>query len=493
MAEKVSTLNQEHPDYRMNISTWEDIRLLFNGGAELKANAKRFVQQRLAEPATVYDQRIKGFTYQNVIAAALGWYAGKLFTQPPEITFKPEDEFLTGFLSDCDRQGTDLNSMLRLVAEDVLQFGCSWILTDLPDLGMDFPNLAAQREAGALDPYLVHYCPTQVINWGESRNGLEWCVIRTREDINEFLSPNAGKIRTKWYYFDRTNFRVWERIGDRHELASDELADEIASGLHALARFNRVPVHRVKVLDSLWLATNVIFMASERVSHENALSWALLQSCLAILVIYTDNDPEVKRSEVAWLKLSPDDKAEYLEQSGESIRLMAEKIATLREEIYRGLYLIAQGREASAQPAVQSGVAKEVEMSSAEDVLKALGDALRPHVAAILQSVVDARGDLTQTKVSVTGFDFDDGPSIDELSIAERVIGMEIPSETLRKEVFKRMAHKMVGEDDPKLIQAIEAEIDAAPTLEEQRKKEFEEQMAMRTTAIGGALKGGKK
>jgi FKBP-type peptidyl-prolyl cis-trans isomerase (trigger factor) len=145
----------------------------------------------------------------------------------------------------------------------------------------------------------------------------------------------------------------------------------------------------------------------------------------------------------------------------------AQEIQAIREEMYRQLYLQAQGRSSAATPSAQSGYSKELDMAPARDVLRALGDMLRNHMRAVIEDVAAARGD--QVTVDIRGFEFAEGDDPDQIKAAQAALELGIPSPTLEREIQKRIARYLLRDANQSVIQAVEAEIDAAPTREERQ------------------------
>jgi hypothetical protein len=253
------------------------------------------------------------------------------------------------------------------------------------------------------------------------------------------------------------------------------MARLIDEGPHALSKYNMVPVERLVIPEELYLGNRVYLSAKAHCKRENELEWALTVACLAMLVIYTDKDMAgpVTLSEVGSLVLNPGDKAGYLEPTGTTFELQAKRISSLREEIYRACYLMAQGRDSTATASALSGTSKEIDLRPAMEALEGFGDILRSSIERVINMVVRARGD--ELVASVRGFNFAPDISMDEVVVAEGVLGMDIPSETLRRAMQKRIAARAMRDEDPETVRQAMAEIDAAPTPDE---KEAQRQAA---------------
>jgi len=150
-----------------------------------------------------------------------------------------------------------------------------YVPIDLPKPGDNAPvpaTLADQKSSGALDPYLVLYDPRQAINWEcDSYGNLVWIVFAVTTEQREF--GKGRKIIDRWYYFDRTQYAVYEAArvepsnGQQVSLTNPAAvaidaekpttAKLVDFGPHALADAGRVPVECIEVPEDMWLGNRV--------------------------------------------------------------------------------------------------------------------------------------------------------------------------------------------------------------------------------------------
>lgn len=182
------------------------------------------------------------------------------------------------------------------------------------------------------------------------------------------------------------------------------------------------------------------------------------------------------------MRLAPDGEFGYAETSGLSFEAAAKRCASIREDIYRGCYLQAQGRSTEATPAAQSGYSKEMDMAPALDVLGRFGQAVRDALESVLVSVAKVRGE--DVSFALSGYEFDDAGADAALDRLERVDKVGVESDTLRRVLAKRAARALLIGEDPAVVQAAEAEIEAAPTIDEKADAEA----AARKSAMRGVF-----
>jgi hypothetical protein len=487
MAITVKQLSEKHPDWAELRDFWAQMELLYRGGKAIVDNAAQFLDRRPAEAQRVYDARCAGATYQNILGAALGWYESKLFSAEPQFYARRgdaavQDEFLQGFLKNCDRCG---KAFVRAMAEWfslAVRDGSAYVLLDLPSTPLA-QTFRAQKMMGALDPYVVTFTADQVTNWETDAQGnFEWIVIST-----SFWRGGFGTKRQqmrRWHYFDRTDYRIFEATADAAGGDDARMATEVGAGRHALADQARVPIHRIAVPFHLWLGYRVYPQVRDHFNADNGLKWALLMANLAVPVVTGDFAEDPKISETGYIKLEANGTFGWSEPSGSSFQHAAARVASLREEIYRQMYLQAQGRDSSAQASANSGYSKEMDMAPSRDVLNGYGELLRGAAGGILADALAIRG-RKDVEVSIQGLHFEEGDELQEIGTAQAALELEVPSETFERAVLKRTARQYVGKADPDTLAAIDKEIDAAPTRaarqeaqRQQRAAQFRDRLA---------------
>ncbi len=471
----VSALDQKHPEWIEFHQFWEQIDLLYEGGWAIKQRASNFLWSRPAEPGQVYSARLSQFIYQNILGGAIGWYTSKLAEQPLSIHLTTAggeeiaDNPLAPFLANCDRAGTTLIQMPKQWFEAAVLYGVSYCLLDLPAAERNL-NLRQQRLSGALDPYLINFTPQQVINWGDDRYGnLAWIVIRTEERQQELGGTPA--ITDRWYYFDTDRFRVYESVradGQSLGTADERMAQLVAEGPHALAGTGRVPVRRISLPHGLRLGYRVFPQVLAHLNQDNAYQWALMMGCLPVAVITGDYLEPPKISETAYIKLSTGDTFSYTEPAGRSYKVAADRIASLREEIYRQMYLQAQGRSSSASASASSGYSKELDMAPSSDVLNEFGAILREATRQTIEDAAYASAMPPDLAIEIQGFAFEDRDELGEIVSVQAALDLNIPSDTFEKFALKRAAlHFMEDASSSQLRDKVAQEIETAPTKSE--------------------------
>lgn len=475
----VKKLDVERPEYTALKSDWSAIDILNEGGSLLRANASRFLVKRPKEASDVYDERCKRITYQNLLGTIVGFYSSKMFRQDPEID-AASNQGLAEFLEDCDRSGHRFVDVFRQVFESLLLYRTCWVLTDKPSADDEPTNRAEEIEAGLDMPFTVIYDPSCVPNWKcDGYGNLEWVWIRLDEPPSTSPFDNEPRLERYWYYFNREQFAVYRWSGDQEKRNDeDNVAQRVRHGEHFLAEKHRVPVRQICVPKSHWLANRVLLQIIDHLNQENSYAWALFLSNLPMPVIIGDWDEKtLTMSEHSLLHLpNPDSSVSWLEPAGTSFQHSADRLGYLREEIYRSVYLQAQGRSSSATPAMQSGYSKEIDLAPANDVLNALGDVLRAGQSNVLEDVSYALG--IKKKVTVNGYRFDSGATMAEIETAQAIRDLGINSDTLTKHLDTRVAMAAMDGESKALQEKVAKEIEANPTMAEQNRLNMQEEMS---------------
>ena len=499
---RVKDVDAKHIDWKLRIEAWRDLAILHEGGHTIKKCPERFLKLRPSEDSDVYAARLDRFTYQNLLGAAIGWYLSAMFKEPPQIFFGSSDSekkilkevssfYVDEFLNNADGAGRSYTDVWKKLFVSLCVFGRAFALTDL-NKDDDPPPTTKQDQIdrGLLDPHVVVYDPLSVINWREDSLGnLFWVMVKST--LIEQESPfTKAKTVDYWYYFTQTEYSVYRR--ERKEEEGEETIDQddnvflVNSGRHALASFERVPVRKFEFPEGLWLADRVYLPLIDHLNQDNTLSWALFMSNLAMPVIISDADIDATSTEAGYIKLPSGSSYQWSEPEGNSFEHSANRLENLREEIFRTMYLLNQGRSAKATPALQSGRSKEIDMMPSTDVLSLMGGTICDGMQNLLADVSDARKD--DIELDVRGPRFYNEMSTEEVFAMTTTIRLGVPSDTFEREMYKKMARNWMRGKNPDLLLKIDDEIDAGPLLREREQKMMEQSAEITGKGVSSAL-----
>ena len=455
-------ITKEHPDYVARKRLWRSYRDLYAGGERIRANATEYLEQRQREPGLVYRERISKVFYENYVGSIVDWYAATLFRREPLLTFEGHNEtgkrYFSSFIEDCDRRGSNLTDFLRTRLIEALVGGASYILVDFPRTDGQVDSRAAEDASGRSRAYLVGYAVEDVINWSHDDQGnLDWVILRTSGLRKSNVEETEWQNVTTWAYYDKRNYRIYRQTSKDTGEGRIDLIDQ---GLHGLAKQNRVPLFGLEIQEGLWLLNKAGSLQVEHFSKSNALSWGLSMGLYAMPVVYSERQFDQTFGEAYYLQLGPGDRFGWTEPEGKVYEIAAENLERLKDEIYRVCYLGQMGGKLGSGQA-QSAQSKMWDFSITQEVLRAYGDAVKDLVKKVLRAIETAREDGLQ--IGVSGLDeFDIGDFTTELSDAERLLGLGIESQTLKQQIFKKLALKYLCDVRQEVKDRIADEIDAS-------------------------------
>jgi hypothetical protein len=454
----IPNINREHPEYILRKSMWKKYKDLYAGGERLRESAYEYLVRRHREPGEVYAERLTRVFYENYIGSIIDWYAATLMRREPVLLFDGSDStaklFFGFFTEDCDLKGTSFSEFFRQRMIQALACGSSFIAIEFPRSNGPVLTRAEEDASGQSRAYLVDYWPDEVINWNyDQTGGLEWVVIRTSCLRQSKVTDTRWEAETRWIYYDRENFQLYRQTGQSQPV---ELIDE---GRHGLAALQKVPLFQLRVSEGLWLMNKAALLQLEHFNKSNALAWALTMSLFAMPVIYSDREWNQVVGESYFIQLGPQDRFGWTEPDGKVYQIAADNLVSLKDEIYRVCYLMNQAGTASAGDLRQSAASKQRDATITHEVLRAYGDAVKDTMKQVLRAVAAARQDAVA--IDVSGLDeFDIGDFSNDLDDAKKLLDLGIGSETLQKQVFKKLAFKYLSDARQEIKNQVAEEID---------------------------------
>jgi hypothetical protein len=459
----MDNINREHPEYVLRKAMWKKYRVLYSGGENMREHAFEYLVRRNKEPEDVYQERLCRVFYENYIGSTIDWYAATLLRREPSLIFDGSNEagkqFYNEFAEDCDLKGTTLAEFFRQQLVNTLVFGKTFIALDFPRSSQPAANRAEEDATGMSRAFLTEYTPDEVINWSHDRDGnLAWIVIRTSCLRQEKVTDSGWNRETRWIHYDQQNFRIYSSVNGGDVKGDIRLIDE---GRHGLAAQGRVPVFQLKVSEGLWLMNKAALLQLEHFNKSNALSWALTMGLFAMPVVYSDREWNQIVGDSYFIQLGPNDKFGWTEPTGHVFQVAADNLERLKDEIYRVCYLMTQAGGSQPSALAQSGLSKQRDFAITQEVLRAYGDAVKDTIKQVLGAIESARQD--GLSINVSGLDeFDIGDFGNELDDAKKLLEFGIGSETLKRQLFKKLALKYFCDARQEIKTQIATEIDAS-------------------------------
>ena len=455
----MQNINREHPDYVARKAMWRQYKDLYAGGEQLRLNASRVSGAAAKGAGASVRGAAEPSFLRELRRVDRGLVCGDADAAGADDAVRGQrrrgaKNFYNLLSDDCDLKGTNLHEFFRQRFVQMLVCGCSFMVVDFPRRAGRRRRGRRKTRAGRSRAYLMDYTPDEVINWNyDQTGGLDWVVIRTSCLQQSKVTDAKWEKETRWIYYDRENFQVYRKAGEARPI---ELIDE---GRHGLAAQRRVPVFEMRVTEGLWLMNKAALLQLEHFNKSNALSWALTMGLFATPVVFSDKEWNQMVGESYYIQLGKDDRFGWTEPEGKVYQIAADNLVRLKDEIYRVCYLMSQAGT-SSRDLRTAGSSKQRDFSVTQEVLRAYGDVVKDTMKQVLRAIAEARQD--GVSIDVSGLDeFDIGDFSNELDDAKKLLDLGIGSETLKKQVFKKLAFKYLCDARQEIKNRVAEEIDA--------------------------------
>ena len=176
-------------------------------------------------------------------------------------------------------------------------------------------------------------------------------------------------------------------------------------------------------------------------------------------VIYSEREWKQIIGDSYYIQLGPNDKFGWTEPAGNVYQVALENLSQLKDEIYRVCYLMTHAAGSDSPGQRQSGASKQRDFSITQEVLRAYGDAVKETMKQVLRAIAAARQD--NISIDVSGLDeFDIADFSNELDDAQKLLSLGIESETMKKQIYKKLAFKFLSDVRQEIKTQIAEEIE---------------------------------
>jgi len=407
----VRSLDRTHPTYDQEYL--RQCRALYEGGRRWHELVELWVPRNPQEVPANYAYRVSRATYENNAGPIVDLIKGGLFTEPPRVE-DMDGAWASDWLKDVDGKGTDLTPWLEDFLGAAMISGRAYAWVNLPSVEQEYDSLAEQEASGALVPFLSVLDGAGVRNWGRDAKGkLLWVVHRGVEAVQEHpLAPRLRRYR--WTIITTTHVSVWEWTAPPEQPDREPYLDEEATQTaHVPHGFGGLPIVELDFLDKggLHAMDRLHDPAVALVRAQNDLDYGLHRAAHPILWVcsrWNEETPLVGAG--VYFKLRRDidgggkDEMGYVSPDAGSLALLASRVTTQREGMYRVLHQMAQSADGNATRSQLSGDSKEADWRATEIILTAYAARLRPALTEVLRLVTLIRNGTAQ-HVNVTGLE----------------------------------------------------------------------------------------
>lgn len=204
------TVDKRSKASQAQFDTAAKARALMAGTAGMRAAGNTYLPKFPAEDEQAYLSRLNQSWLFNGFRKTVRDMAGRVFSKPVTLTTAPAQ--LVDWAENIDNAGNDLSTFARMVFEDGLAAGISYVMVDAPVRGGTVTQADVARFN--LRPYMVMLEAEYLIGWNTAViNGQPTLVqLRIMEcvkvDVDEFTQDDVDQIRV----MDRTDTGVMVRL-----------------------------------------------------------------------------------------------------------------------------------------------------------------------------------------------------------------------------------------------------------------------------------------
>jgi hypothetical protein len=266
----------------------------------------------------------------------------------------------------------------------------------------------------------------------------------------------------RWTHIDGTTIRRWEWRAPEGEPDRQPHDDDEADELDAVSHNRgRLPVVRLQLPPALHAMGLLRDGARNLTRTQNALDHGLYIGAHPLLVVLTKalqaGKPLVGAG--AYMQLEPGDDVRYVEPSGATFKLQADREQVIRDSLFRTMHQMAAGVDAKAAATAKSGVSKALDWQALEIVLTALSAHVKGMIGRALALHPRLGGDEAPQIGGLGGWE---KLSIEEfLTLATGEPDLFRMSERATKLRASKVAERLFA-DQPEALEEIRREIEAA-------------------------------
>jgi len=482
-------LETKHPDYK----EWEEEWLRYQDVVgDTLVDKKKYLPKNKFEPQDQYDFRIELSQFIPESGLAVSKIIGAIFSEKPKREFPGQEAQLKRFLDNADRKGGSWNSVMETIAFNLLSYGTTRVLVNVPPAKPSEEVASkegeavvtrAMEKAADIRPYVVVYKPLDIIDWDVDDDEV-LKSLRIREE--RYLPPLAGvdgkhRKAVKFITYDQWAVRWIDFVqGGKGEW-------EINGAGESIHELGMVPM----VVDGLREVKPMIGHSFLRYSSRADIRKAQTESDQAydgfihahpFLAVWTDDEmKEVGVGSNTWLKLNPGsggvgrEDAQYLQPPASAFDALKQIVEDSRTQIYRQANTDPLGVISGGGTTFQaSGVARAWSFGTSEArMLSKIADKLEQIEKRVFEMVLRYEEPINKTtpiddpvfKGSVQyPEEFDMSSTAALLEETEKIAQM-VNSETLLRTLHKRIAASKVGDTTAKELKIIKDEIENNPLI----------------------------
>lgn len=447
IADEVAKVLSTNSLYRDNKKSWRYLLESYLGGEEYTkaGHLVKYANETSAE----YAARLNNTPLDNHCQSVVSVYTSFLFRETPyrDLGSLEGNPMLRDFMRDCDYEGRTLDHFMKDLSNWISVFGHAWMILSKPNIGA---TTQAQEVEMNNRPYLSMLTPLVVIDWSWSRDKSGRYTL----DYLKYIEDVNGDIQTikEW-----TNDTILTHVVDTgsNDFVTDTVVEENGLGrIPAVICYNkRTSVRGLGVSDIKDIADQQKFIYNAKSEVDQSIrlnshpSLVKTESTAAgigagsIIQMSEDMDPALKPY--------------LLEFNGASIESIYKAIAQAETAIDK---IANIGAVRVNEAVTMSGVAMETEFQLLNSRLADKAHSIELAEENMWQLWAEYMNATWNGTIDYpNSFNIRDGAY--DLEMYTKVLSLNVPSGSLKKELYKMVADLAI--DDADKLKVMKAEIDA--------------------------------
>lgn len=478
---------------------WADLDALYRGGKVFHSRISRFLSRNDREPNDTFQARCREAHYRSYVGPIVDFFASFLFTASITIRAKEDDEtadtdpFYADFKEDVDGADTDLLDFMRERMTNALIKGASYWLVEFPDAGNVAVDSRADWQERALgEGFLRKVEREDVLDFERDENGvLLWAIVHKKEKRRDDPRLARKLTRETWWLYDRSEVETFQVEYDASSrvLMPDDIIPSIGKRSHGCTR---VPLVEMAIRpEGLWVSSRLASPQLEHFRLSCAQTWGIRRTCYAMPVFkLVDREAPPTMGAGYYLMIGTEEEMVWSSPPAVPFEAIAREVASQKDEIFRITHQMASGVDNNAAAVGRSGDSKVADAASTQVILNAYGAIVREAIEETYEILSGGRAD--DLDWSIEGMDKYDAADVDVLLKAIAAVqGLNIPSETLSRELFTKAGLSVLPDASQETKDTIREEIASGmkqmlAEREEQKRMEQETaQIALKAAATG--------
>jgi hypothetical protein len=433
----VSSLLKSNCEYRgADIQKFSDLM----DPSEFEKRKGTYLQWRAIErhPAfgKIREARIASSCPPSQLAGLINFLAAATFSSSPAViapSSDPQYQYWISLNDDADGCGNSLTEVARNALVESLVQGRAYLSIDFPDAD-DMPDLATQKQAGALDARVCFIGAKQVDDWGEDDEGrLLWARSVTVDRKRTTIYGPADTEVTTWTYITPTFTQQYVASRSLDANGNAEPWPEGAVATAQPAKTHNLGCLPLIAVDAPHIVKQLAPLALSIFNCESAADWHLSQSAYSQMVIQSSKTDmsDVVSSEMTAIVL-PDGNVSFPSPNPAHYMNLSSAADKKVAALYMALQSLILSQSAKASGPRQSGYSKELEFTQIAQLLSVFSMAIKEALRSAVSSIQLARHEI-DSDIQLVGLDKFDLLGLDsKLDLVERILPLPLPDSVKR-------------------------------------------------------------